>query len=166
MDINWDAVGAIGEILGALAVFVSLIYLAVQIRNQTRESRLLASHDVATALRDLNKSVCEPHLIGIIGKLGQGGIDTLESYEERAQFGLIMSNAYRFWEDAYIQFQEGRLDTRVWHSVESHSRMVPHSTVGGQEYWASRKGQFSHDFREYVDALPPSEFVGGQFDRK
>ena len=29
---NWDAIGAIGEILGAIAVFMSLIYLGRQIR--------------------------------------------------------------------------------------------------------------------------------------
>ncbi len=29
---NWDAIGALGEILGASAVFASLIYLAIQIR--------------------------------------------------------------------------------------------------------------------------------------
>ena len=33
---NWDAIGAVGEIVGAFAVVVSLIYLALQIR-QTRE---------------------------------------------------------------------------------------------------------------------------------
>jgi hypothetical protein len=32
---NWDAIGAMGEILGALAVLVTLIYLAVQIRQNT-----------------------------------------------------------------------------------------------------------------------------------
>ena len=29
---NWDAIGAIGELVGALAVFLTLIYLATQIR--------------------------------------------------------------------------------------------------------------------------------------
>jgi heme/copper-type cytochrome/quinol oxidase subunit 1 len=29
---NWEAIGAIGEILGALAVILTLIYLAVQVR--------------------------------------------------------------------------------------------------------------------------------------
>ena len=29
---NWDAIGAVGEIVGALAVVISVIYLAVQIR--------------------------------------------------------------------------------------------------------------------------------------
>ena len=31
---NWEAISAIGEIVGALAVVISLVYLAAQIRNQ------------------------------------------------------------------------------------------------------------------------------------
>ena len=33
---NWDAIGAIGEILGAIAVVVTLIYLTAQIRQNTK----------------------------------------------------------------------------------------------------------------------------------
>lgn len=40
---NWDAIGAVGEIVGAMAVVASLIYLASQIRHQNsialRDSR-------------------------------------------------------------------------------------------------------------------------------
>ena len=37
---NWDAIGAVGEIIGALAVVVTLAYLAVQIRASTRETEV------------------------------------------------------------------------------------------------------------------------------
>ena len=33
---NWDAIGAIGEIVGAAAVVVTLIYVAVQVRQNTK----------------------------------------------------------------------------------------------------------------------------------
>jgi len=33
---NWDAIGAIGEIIGALAVVVTLIYLAIQTRHNSK----------------------------------------------------------------------------------------------------------------------------------
>ena len=33
---DWDAIGAIGEVLGALAVVGSLVYLAIQIRSSTK----------------------------------------------------------------------------------------------------------------------------------
>ena len=41
---NWDAIGAIGVILGALAVFASLIYLALQIKQNTLSLRASAKH--------------------------------------------------------------------------------------------------------------------------
>lgn len=45
---NWDAIAAVGEIMGALAVVVSVAYLAVQIRKQTAESRLTAARELST----------------------------------------------------------------------------------------------------------------------
>ncbi len=48
---NWEAIGAVGEIFGALAVVVSLVYLATQIRSQNRESRIAASHEITTAFQ-------------------------------------------------------------------------------------------------------------------
>ena len=44
---NWEAIGAIGEIVGAAAVVFSLGYLAVQIRNQNSESRASPMHDIS-----------------------------------------------------------------------------------------------------------------------
>ena len=32
MDLNWEAIGAVGEILGAMGVIITLAYLAVQIK--------------------------------------------------------------------------------------------------------------------------------------
>ena len=43
---NWEAVGAIGELAGALGVIVSLLYLAVQIKRQNVASRFAAVHEV------------------------------------------------------------------------------------------------------------------------
>ena len=47
---DWDAIGALAELLGAVAVVVSLGYLAVQIRSNTRQLRFVASQSVAESL--------------------------------------------------------------------------------------------------------------------
>lgn len=39
---NWEALGALGEIAGAMAVIVTLVYLSVQIRQNTKASRVAA----------------------------------------------------------------------------------------------------------------------------
>jgi len=50
---NWDAIGAAGEVLGAIAVFVTLVYLATQIRHAREESRRALSQARSEANREL-----------------------------------------------------------------------------------------------------------------
>ena len=50
---NWDAIGAIGQVLGSVAVFVTLAYLSIQVRNQRQENRRALSHGRAQAAREL-----------------------------------------------------------------------------------------------------------------
>jgi len=44
---NWDAIGALSESVGAIVVVITLLYLATQIRAQTKESRLTATRELA-----------------------------------------------------------------------------------------------------------------------
>jgi hypothetical protein len=37
--VNWEAISAIGQIVGALAVVISLIYLATEVRSSVRATR-------------------------------------------------------------------------------------------------------------------------------
>jgi len=56
IEMNWDAIGAVGEIAGALAVVVSLVYLASQIRQSNRLMSLEAtkfSTDTILTLTDM-----------------------------------------------------------------------------------------------------------------
>jgi len=54
--VNWDAIGAIGEIVGAVAVVATLGYLAVQIRQNTRADRASSRQ---TVLDDFYSSLWE-----------------------------------------------------------------------------------------------------------
>jgi len=42
---NWEAAGAIGEIVGSIAVLITLIYLAIQVRQNTRHVRAQMGHE-------------------------------------------------------------------------------------------------------------------------
>ncbi len=44
---NWDAIGAVGEIVGALAVLITLIYLAMQIRQNSNMQRAQTHQQLA-----------------------------------------------------------------------------------------------------------------------
>ena len=54
---NWEAMGAIGEVVGAIGVMTSLLYLALQIRGDAKAKRASAVHDQTDAYRDFLKTM-------------------------------------------------------------------------------------------------------------
>ena len=49
---NWEALGAIGELTGAFAVVVSLIYVGVQVRHSAGAVRSAAANDASVAMQN------------------------------------------------------------------------------------------------------------------
>jgi hypothetical protein len=54
--VNWEAISAIGQIVGAFAVVISLIYLAREIRSNARSARVASERSLVQMLIRLNNS--------------------------------------------------------------------------------------------------------------
>ena len=109
---NWDAIGAIREIIGAGAVVASLVYLAIQIRTQNREARLSAMHDISVGFRDAIIPFSSEDMATILVK---ANIDYESLTDIEAQrIIVLMGQFFRAWEEAFIQHEEGHLDSRSW----------------------------------------------------
>ena len=52
-------ISAVGRMLGAIGVIISIVYLAAQIRNQNKESRRAAMNILTTHWSDLNRTLVE-----------------------------------------------------------------------------------------------------------
>jgi hypothetical protein len=71
---NWDAVGAIGQILGSVAVFVTLGYLATQVRQAKRQMQRAATDNRAATVRQLTLTqLTNERLMGIFEKVTPRG---------------------------------------------------------------------------------------------
>jgi hypothetical protein len=93
--VNWEAVGAIAEILGAIGVILSLAYLSVQIRSNTKQLRFSASQSVAEALdRAFDPIYTEPCLS--IWQKGHNGIDDLTEAERTVFNGLMARQSHNY----------------------------------------------------------------------
>src|SRR2546430_15933365 len=89
---NWDAISAISQLIGSVAVVLSVLYLALQVHRSTRVARLATQDAAATALRDVTKPLMENAELERIWRLGLEDIGAL-SVEERARF---FHAAYQF----------------------------------------------------------------------
>ena len=118
---NWEAISAIGQLVGALTVVISLIYLASEVRRNTRASQLAAMRSMSDAFnRWVQQLTQHPHLT----ELYYRGIHDFESLEgaEIVRFSALMNQGFRNLEDSYYLQAEGQLEARVWHGWEAAVR--------------------------------------------
>ena len=147
---NWDAAGAIGEILGAGAVVISLFYLASQIRTQNREARLAAQHQILTAFREASIIMSDPELADIFLR-GNKDITSLTDTETFRMIA-VLNPVIRVLEEAYDQYIEGRFDKDKWNGmVRQYSSYL--SAPCFQQVWKVRREHYQEGFRSFVDEM-------------
>ena len=64
---NWEAIGAVGELLGAIGVIVTLGYLAVQIRQNTRATGASTVHGINNSIADAWRPLHDPRSANVSG---------------------------------------------------------------------------------------------------
>ncbi len=147
---NWEAIGAVGELLGALGVIVTLGYLAVQIRQNTRTVRAATAQAIQTAMNEAHAHVKQDSAAARIYRLGLSEPPKLDE-DEQVQFSMTMYSIFAQFENIFYQLQQGTLDSAIF---ERHALAMEFylRTPGGADWWESWKGRFSEDFVSYVAA--------------
>ncbi|MEM9620196.1 MAG: hypothetical protein AAF993_01010 [Pseudomonadota bacterium] len=108
---NWDAIGAIGELIGALAVVLTLAYLAVQVKGAKRamvSSVYQARSDISS--RSTETLYNSDYLPEIFAKLFFTESPTPLSDAETHRFILFIQNQHRIFENLNFQVIQGILD--------------------------------------------------------
>jgi hypothetical protein len=81
MAIPWEAIGAIGETLGALAVFGSLVYLAFEVRQNSRNIQSQSINSQADQLQKFAAIQAIPEVMAAMKKIYVDG-DSKPSFED------------------------------------------------------------------------------------
>src|SRR5262245_36650020 len=84
---NWEAIGAVSEALGAVAVFITLVYLALQIRHNSAVLEAQSEDAIATGFMNLNAVVAGNSELGRVFVQGCEDYATLNA-DERIQFNF------------------------------------------------------------------------------
>ena len=145
---NWEAIGALSEMIGAIAVVITLVYLAIQIRQNTRAIRLDTGHDVAEEYRDIFALMAQNEgLAELVHKAAVDGAAITGA--EKVRYYALNSNFIRAVENAYFQHNEQALDQKHWSGMK---RMLADyaQLPAFREYWSNRKHWFSHEFQAFM----------------
>lgn len=110
---NWEAIGAIGEIIGALAVVVTLIYLVIQIRQNTAAVATATYESTMSGFNDINVVVASnPELASLLDRGTQN--PNLLSAEEITQFNFLLRCYANQWWKLLKLHERGSLAEGEW----------------------------------------------------
>lgn len=90
---NWEAFGAIGEFLGAIAVVGSLIYLAIQIRQGRQMFSTGAQQQIGDAFQQLLRDIWSNPEVHHIWHIATTQPDDLTDIE-RERFGMLLYSMF------------------------------------------------------------------------
>ncbi len=150
---DWSS---IAEIVGAVAVVVSLLYLAIQMRSQNREARLSTINRSLAEWNSLLALVADNSELASIWNRGLKNEELLE--DEEVRFRAFANSYLRVVEGLYLQHLEGRLDDRIWHGIGKGTTDML-AAAGLHRFWIHRQDWYSSEFREFVDAAIKSSKV-------
>ena len=148
---NWQAISALSEIVGAAAVVVTLIYLAIQIRDSAKASRSAAVTDATGGIQAWYHELgTNPQTAGLFLN-GMANTDVL-SRQQQFQFLMLVHSIFLGFQRSYFLSKAGTLDVGLRDSIGTAVQAVNH-LPGIHFYWEQRKTFFQPEFVAWVEEL-------------
>ena len=144
-----DQIANIAEIFAAALVIVSLMYVGIQIKQNTAATQVAAGQAYVDSLNDLVGLINSSSNLADILDRGANGMSNIKNGEV-IQFGAFLDQAFITFEAFYFQWKAGVLDARLW-SIYSCVIVDVLAQPGQQQWWETRRHWFDQEFQKYVN---------------
>jgi len=144
----------ISQIIGVGAIFASLVFVGLQIRQNTLTTRAASHNAVSNSLNEVNRMFAENADLTKIWLTGMADRQTLTP-EERWRFDSAMRAYMHVVETMYIQASLGTGDKSVLRAEEEGIKAL-FGSPGMRAWWAENPYGFCPEFRGYVAKLAQS----------
>jgi hypothetical protein len=141
----------IGQTVAVVALVVSLVFVGVQINQNTRATRAASHNEVSNSLNEINRMFAENADLARIWIAGAANRQALTA-EERWRFDSTLRAYMHVCETMFIQAGLGTGDKSILLAEQDGVRTVL-ASPGGSEWWAENPYGFCAEFRAYVAEL-------------
>lgn len=169
---NWEEIGVIAEVVGAVAVVISLGYLAIQVRSNTRALKASSSFDSTHSWATTNEVLVS----AIAGESDFQTNSNSRLVEISAKFynpetkpgdmndseSVLMSMIHRVLfqklEGQYYQFKHGYAEQQIWIARRDWARGILALPMG-REWWNEelKSSIYSQEFASIISNSPETD---------
>lgn len=141
----------LSQIIAAVAIVASLLFVGLQVRQTNRMMREAASRNHAEKFQSVSRAMFE---VPIMAPLLAKGLDGMEALNpvERMQFVNLTSWVLRIFEELHRQFEAGLIDKPWW---EANTRVWARTfkAAGPRAAFELRRDAYSPAFQKFLDDL-------------
>lgn len=148
---NWDALGSIGEITGAIGVIVTLIYLAKQIRESNLAARQSAMQELMNLQSQLLGQISRDNSMSELWIKGTSDDPSL-SEADKLQFRVFLMQLSVLWQRCYYFHLTGKIDHWFWDEVKNGIASVS-ASPGFRSWFEDVKHRLSDDWQNYISIV-------------
>ena len=146
--------GSIGELVAAIATVATLVYLAIQIRQNSRLLRASTSQAVAQSALDFNTALVQDRELLRPFTTGRQDLGSLDA-EDRDAFTTMLITLFYSYESGFYQHLDGVIHADLWEGRRGMlGRLLQER--GTAEWWEQSKWIFGAQFRDFVDRQRPA----------
>ena len=146
---NWDALGAIAEFLGAVAVFITLAYLALQIRQNTKAVKSAALDSAIESVNSARLTLVDNVELSELFLRGSTEPDSLTELEAMRFRVLLQTFMWSAWN---VYSQSKSADIGVWNTQRKAVERIL-GTPGGVRFYDHFSSEFNEEFRAEVSRM-------------
>ncbi len=147
---EWEALGAIAELVGAIGVIATLFYLSSQIRRNTQALEAGTNQAVADATQERLLVIAQsPELAAAYTKSRTG--ESLSPTEE-TQLAFFNRATFRGVQNAFFQHRSGLISEEAWRDYEQVLRNIARSDYT-KAWWCTERKTFDQNFVTHYESL-------------
>jgi hypothetical protein len=145
----------VGELIAAVAVVVSLLLVAFEVKQNNEEQQQAMTQELITSYTEIVTLLARDRALRCAYIKGIKDYGSLNG-EEALAVGAYLIALMRHREDLYFQYLDGAVKPSVWQGFDRATRIAM-QRPGWQEWFRLRRDWFSDEFQAYIDSVmgPP-----------
>jgi len=148
---NWETAGVIAEVVAAIAVVVSLWYLAVQLKQNTELERAELEVQLGVTWAEMHDNMIQNPGLAKAYDLAESNWSEMSDEDTRAYLWFV-AKSFHILEGMFRQYRRGLLAEEVWEPYDRYiSGVLQIEAVLG--WWQSDGSLTSREFKDHVENL-------------
>ena len=149
-----EQLAALSQIVGTLGVIASLIFVGMQIRQNTNATRAQVQQYVTSGYLTVVQHIAENSTVFARGIAANRESFSAFSDEDKLIYFSVIFGFFKHFENMHSQHERGLIDDESWEAWQVHVLMYFHQP-GVQVWWNLRGGSFRPSFRSFLESSSP-----------